>query len=351
MIQNLKLRFSKKILPTLITTSLFTLSYTPYAAADSIHKGPDISGSINLGLLSVDSRDIDAHAFDSKLGIGGLYIADNDIKVRYDLVGQFSAEINNADDTDSTWTLGSYSPGKNEGRDGVYVETASIVVITNLGAFVIAPRTASKHWQDLYGQVDQFEYNRMHSQTGDIAIFGQVQQSEDVVAYAAPRLLDGRLQLIAAALTANDKNGVGGDILSARAIYDDKKLHFGVGYVHVAQEQLPAFASNDATRTTVGAGYRFDSINVGATYEINTDMPTSNGPNATDWDAYAVVAEFMINDQWSSTFGYASTERNDNSGVLAKLQYKLDKESYIYLESGQYKKANDNVSAGVKIAF
>lgn len=351
MTQKIKLNLSKKSLPTLIYASLCTLPFTPYSAAESIHKGPNINGSINLGLLSVDSRDVDAHAFDSKLGVNGLFIRDNDIKIRYDLVGQFSAEINNADDTDSTWTLGSYSPGKNEGRDGVYVETASIVVITNLGAFVIAPRTESKHWQDLYGQVDKFEYNRMHSQTGDIAIFGQVLQSEDVVAYAAPRLMDGRLQLIAAALTANDSNGVEGDILSARAIYDDSKLHLGGGYVHVAQEQLPAFASNDATRITMDAGYRFDSINVGATYEINTDMPTSNGPNATDWDAYAVVAEFMINDKWSSTFGYASTERNNNSGVLAKLQYKLDKKSYIYLESGQYKKENDNVSAGVKIAF
>ena len=86
-------------------------------------------------------------------------------------------------------------------------------------------------------------------------------------------------------------------------------------------------------------------------YRLNEKEYYNRNPNATDWDAYAVVAEFMINDQWSSTFGYASTERNDNSGVLAKLQYKLDKESYIYLESGQYKKANDNVSAGVKIAF
>jgi len=98
----------------------------------------------------------------------------------------------------------------------------------------------------------------------------------------APRLLDGRLQLIAAALTANDKMVLGGDHFKVLALYMiDRNSILESGSVHVGTSSrftLHLHQTDPRTRTTVGAGYRLFRINVGGQpMKLNTDMPTSNG--------------------------------------------------------------------------
>ncbi|MGB1092012.1 MAG: porin, partial [Oceanobacter sp.] len=213
------------------------------------------------------------------------------------------------------------------------------------------PRTHSGQWYQLYGNVDKFEYNRMNKQTGQGAIFGQVEQAEDVIAYVSPAFGDG-FRFIAAALTINDTNDTNMDAIAYRVVYKKDALNAGAGQVIVSDRFMPT--GETYTRTAATVGYDFGAVTLGATYEMNDIADNAN------FDSFAVVAEADVADKTTLTVGYANkshdVETNDKTGMMAKIKYQASKSTYMYLEGGQYAGEGDveyvdNYLAGISVSF
>lgn len=314
--------------------------------AEETHQGPNFTARLNLGVLAAGNRDYDMWAARADVGFNGLMSLDDGIKLKYEFVADFAGELNGTDANNETWTSGDSDKGAD-----VYVHTARIFMITDYGMLLVAPRTISGQWGQLYANVDKFEYNRFHAQTGAIKIFGQVEQADDVVAYISPELAPG-LRFVGAILTINDYNEQSADAVAWRFVYKQGAFNAGLGNVWVSGKQLnPTNVPDSYNRRALTAGYDFGQFNLGATYEIN-----DFGDNtAANYDSYAVVAETRLTDKITATVGYANKDAEndaaDNSGMIAKLKLQAGKNSYYYLEGGQYEEAVDNVLAGINIGF
>ncbi|WNK20084.1 hypothetical protein P1P91_14935 [Halomonas piscis] len=146
---------SMTLAPLFLTTTLPSL-----AQDNSQHSGPMFSGEFSGGLLNVDNRDIDPWAFKAEAGLGGSYTINDDISIRYDMVADFANAINSVDE--QTWTPGSYRQDDGE----IYLRTARALLITKYGSIGFQPRVPSGFWNQIYNNIDVFEYNRFHGQTG-----------------------------------------------------------------------------------------------------------------------------------------------------------------------------------------
>lgn len=335
---------------TLLSTALLVASLsTTVQAEGDVHKGPNFSGKLNMGVLQAGSRDYDVWAFKADLGVDGLYITDSGLKFKYQLVADFAGELNGPDENGETWTSGENSDldNGNASESDIDVHTARVFIISDYGLFLIAPRTLSGQWGQLYGAVDKFEYNRMHGKTGPNAIFSQIEQANDVVAYVSPEFAGG-VRFIAAALTIADYNKENLDAKVWRFVYNNKKgLKAGLGNVNVSDKLLPT--DKDYNRSAATLSYDFGGFSLGGTYEINDEHPSGNSTS------YAVVAEAKVSDAVTATLGYANKDHDnddmDNSGIMAKLTYNTGDKSYLYLEGGQYDETVNNVLAGVSVSF
>ncbi|WP_221794295.1 porin [Oceanobacter mangrovi] len=334
--------YNKKILAA--TVLMAGLCSGGQALAET-NKAPELTGKLNVGILQAGSRDYDVWAFKADLGIKGMYTTDSGLKLKYEFVADYAGELNGIDANNETWSSGETSDLDNGNSEGdVDVHTARIFVITDYGLFLVAPRTISGQWAQLYGNVDKFEYNRMHGKTGPNAIFAQIEQANDVVAYISPEF-GGGFRFIGAALTIDDYNGEDADALVWRVVYKKGDFNAGVGNVQVSDKLVP----ETYNRSAATAGYDFGSFSLGATFENNDKHPSGN------FKSYAVVGEMELTNTLTASLGYANKNHKndalDNSGVMAKLKYTTGSQSYMYVEGGQYEHSINNFLAGISIGF
>ncbi len=317
------------------------LANSAYVSAGN---GPEITGRLNTAIVSAGSHDIDVRAIGAHLGISHLEKLDNGMKLKYELVADFSGEINGTDANGQV-----YTSGDRDNSGDVYVETAKMVLITKAGVLVYGPRLLSGQWKQIYSGVDKFEYNRMHGQMGQSAIFGQPYQVGNVIAYASPELAPG-LKFVGAVLTPIDYNDDDVDVKSARLVYKKGALSAAVGRVWYSSE-FPNIGNYE--RTALGASYDFGKLNLGAVYEGNKEI-------ANEYDSYAVVADMKLSDTIAVTLGYANksadNEAANKTGMIGKLKYKTSKKTYMYIEGGSYEGDGDinfadNVLFGMNAKF
>lgn len=329
---------SKKSSCMLSVTGILLFSSAALAAEN--HQGPNFKGQMTAGFLSVEDRDADLWAFKLEAGLEGLYALDADLKLKYELVADFAGEVNDTDEL--TWSPGEVSDDEQD----IYLRTARVLAITDYGALMFAPRTPSGQWAQLYGNIDRFDYNRFHAQTGSLAMFGQVEQAQDVFSYISP-VFGGGFRFIGATLTIDDRNGEDTDAYSGRLVYNAAGLSLGIGHVMVKEEQLPT--QEDYHRSAVTGGYDFGELGLGGTYEVNRDHPSG------DFESYAVTAEYAFNADWSTALGYANKQHDndqlDRDGIVANLKRHLNEQAYLFVETGQYDEAPDNIAAGISVRF
>ena len=309
------------------------------ALADTHHSGPTFSGNVTGGVLDVRDRDLDLWAFRAEAGVGGVYTVNPSLRIRYDLVADFANAINTVDD--QTWTPGAHRQDSGE----VYIRTARVLLLTDFGSFGFQPRVPSGFWGQIYNNIDVFEYNRFHAQTGQNAIFGQAEQGSDVLSYGTPRF--GGFQFIGAVLTTNAQNDQDFDVVTGRLIYSEGPLNFGIGHTQVRRPGI-----DNLHRTSFGIGYDFGMVQLGGVYEHNDDRENSNA--ASDFDAWGVNVSAQLSDAWSVSVGYAENDRNldlDNDAVVGIVRHHFNDKVYGFLEAGRYDRTDNNLAAGLSVSF
>jgi len=189
-----------------LTPLALTLALTTQAQADKHHSEPNFFGNLTGGVLNVDNRDSDLWAFKAEAGVGGIYTVNEGLRIRYDLVADFANAINSLDD--QTWSPGAHAQDDSE----IYIRTARVLLLSDYGGLGFQPRVPSGFWGQIYNNIDVFEYNRLHGQTGQNAIFGQNEQASDVLSYSTPKL--GGFQFIGAVLTTDAQNDEDYDVVN-----------------------------------------------------------------------------------------------------------------------------------------
>ncbi len=317
-----------------------SLALTGQALADDHHSGPHFSGTLTGGVLKVDDRDSDLWAFKAEAGVGGVYTINDDLRIRYDLVADFANAINSVDD--ETWSPGAHA----QDDDEIYIRTARALLLTPYGSLGFQPRVPSGFWGQIYRNIDTFEYNRFHGQTGQNAIFGQVEQGSDVLSYGSPKF--GGFQFIGAVLTPDADNGEEMDVVTGRLVYDQGPLNFGVGHTQV---NTPVEEGYDLYRTSLGLGYDFGMIQLGGVYEHNDDHAEAT---ERSFDAWGVNVSADFNASWSASLGYSENDKPngaDNSAVVGIVRHHFNDDVYAFLEAGSYDRTDDNVAVGLSVSF
>jgi hypothetical protein len=327
----------------LLSVSGIMLFSAAVQAAEN-HQGPNFKGEIAAGALSVDDRDLDVWAFNLLAGFDGLYtFEDSPLKLSYELIADFANAVNDNDTL--TWTPGNPDGGID---DDIYIRTARVLLISDYGALLFAPRTPSGQWGAMYSEIDNYYYNRFHGQTGDIAIFGQVDQARDVIAYVSPQFGDG-FRVIGSSLTLDDANDEDADVYSARLVYDnDEGLKAAIGHVITKSEQLPT--ADDYHRTAVSLSHDFGRLDLAGVYEVNRDHPSG------DFDSFGANVAYDLTERWTASLGYAEKRHKDievldEQVVVADIKYHLSDNATLFLETGQYDEARDNIAGGISINF
>ena len=317
-----------------------TVAASGQALAEDHHAGPTIYGNLTAGALNVSDRDLDAWAFKAQLGLGGLYTVNDGLRIRYDLVADFANAINSVD-FPKTWTRGSHRQDDEE----IHVTTARVLLLTDYGSLGFQPRVPSAFWAQLYHNVNKFEYNQMHGQTGQNAIFGQNELASDVISYGTPKF--GSFQFIGAVLTTNEYSNQDFDVYTGRLIYDQGPLNFGVGHTQVRRPGI-----NNLHRTTFGIGYDFGLVQLGGVYEHNDDR--ENSSSAANFDAWGVNVSANLTDNWSASLTYAENDKNlnlDNDVVAGIVRYHFNEDVYAFVEAATYDKTDDNWAVGISVNF
>lgn len=315
-----------------VALTLGMASSTVYA--QEVHQ-PKFSGNLTAGVLDVESRDADPWAFKAEAGFGGLYKINDGLRVRYDLVADFANAINKV--TPPKWTPGMQAQEPGE----IYIRTARVLLLTDYGSIGFQPRVPSGFWRQIYGNIDNFEYNRFHGQTGANAIFGQAEQGTNLVTYGSPKFAN--FQLIAAVISPNDDT----DVSTARIVYEKDALNFGIGHTQVNRSGI-----DDLHRTSFGLGYSFGMIDVGGVYEHNEDKENKNANS--DFDAWGVSVSAKINPSWSGSVAYAENDKNnslDNNVVTGIVRHHFNSDVYAFLEAATYDNGFDNVLGGISVGF
>lgn len=314
-------------------------AFSGMAQADTHHSGPSFSGNLTGGALNVDNRDLDMWAFKAEAGLGGVYTVNDGLRIRYDLVADFANAINSVDA--QTWT-----PGAHRMDDGeIYIRTARVLFMTDYGTIGLQPRVPSGQWGQIYNNIDTFEYNRFHAQTGQNAIFGQAEQGSDVLSYGSPRF--GGFQFIGFGVTSNTSSGNDFDAYGARLVYSEGPVSFAIGHT---EAQRPGISN--LGRSVVSAGYDFGTVQLAGVYEINDDREDSS--SAGDFNAWGVNVSANLTDDWSISLGYAENDKNfdlDNDVVVGTVRHHFNENVYAFLEAARYDRTDNNVAGGISVSF
>lgn len=316
-----------------------TLAFSTPTLADN-HSAPHFSGTLTGGVLNVADRDMDLWAFKAEAGISGIYNVNENLRIRYDLIADFANAINSVDH--QTWSPGAHQQDEGE----IYIRTARVLLLTDYGSFGFQPRDPSGFWGQIYRNIDTFEYNRFHGQTGQNAIFGQNEQGGDVLSYGSPKFYG--FQFIGTTLTTNPNNDEEADIVVGRLVYDQGPLNFGVGHLQI---DTPVKDGYDLYRTSIGAGYDFGMFQLGGVYEHNDDRAKTTDRS---FDAWGVNISANLNELWSASLGYTENDRpnnTDNSAVVGIVRHHFNDDVYAFLEAGSYDRTDDNLAVGLSVSF
>lgn len=324
----------KTILKFALITPVLVASSTAFA--ETKINTPDFYGEMGMGALKVDGRDLDTWAFDLTAGVQGLYQAGG-LKVIYKFRADFTGPVNDFDPL-------VYSRG---GDDNIFVRDAKIVVPTQYGAFVVAPRFTSGQYADLYGAVSDFEYNELHAQTGVNRMFTQGDIASNLLGYATPSFAGWKL--ILGSFTFDKYNDRELDALSYRAVYSNGGFSFGIGQIFISDDQ--AATGEEEERNAATASYQWDHLSLMATVEQN-DVPDGT---VNDFTTYAVGGRYRINDNWSTALTYADKNHEledlDNTAVIAQVRRHFGSQAYLFAETGQYDESPSNYAVGVNLKF
>ncbi|PSJ44132.1 hypothetical protein C7H85_15420 [Zobellella endophytica] len=298
---------------------------------------PAFYGNLNFGGLKIESQDADMQSFQLELGLKGV-VNITEQKVLYEVAVDFSDAVNNSD---------------NSGSDEVHVKQAKMIVPTRYGTLILAPRTSSGQWMDIYHPVfGVYDYNiaRANNAPGGVAdgIFAQNDRASSVLAYATPNVL-GHWKLVGSVLTLKHDNDEDFDAKAVRAVYHDGKLHFALGSTLTEAKMLPT--SEDYYRHVASVSYSWDALTLGAIYEHNDRHPSG------DFDAYGANATYRLPAGYSVSVGYKEKNHDkdelDNSAVVARVAKDLNQYLTVWAETGQYDELDDNnnYAAGLKFRF
>ena len=319
-----------KKLPLVAAISALTLSAITFA--DSSPTAPTVFGNLNVGVTKVqDTTDIDGQAFEASLGVSGSFKKDNFVVI-YRLEADFADATNN-----------------DAGEDKVHIKNALAVLPTKYGVFVVAPRVESGQQKELYKPVDIFEINEADSSSG---LWAQPAEATSVFAYVTPKF--NNTKVVLAALTLNSApggdinyNDEDVDVRVIRVIHSNDNLYLGAGIVDVSDKQLPT--PDRYLRTALTAGYSFDAVKLGLTWEDNKDHPAGN------FTVTGATADFKFNDTWSFGAGHtkkdADDNTKDNSATMLIVRNQVADSVYVYAEAADYDNSSDNYSLGINISF
>jgi hypothetical protein len=317
----------------------FLFSQVASAADESevVVNKPNFTFFTSLGVLDVEGKDFDPEAFEAEVGLNGVVKA-KEFTMVYNLKADLSDAINSRD-TNGT-----------EGEADIHIKEANIVFPTAYGAFVLAPRITSGQNRELYSNVDMFEYNEAHSggaaTTGN-TLYGQPSEGDDVIAWSSPRFMG--VKLVLATISLNENNGDDIDAKAYRFVYDEGKLNLGAGQVIVSKGM--AGASKNYIRSALTAGYKFDKLDLGATYEMNADTFGSAG----DYNTLGVAARYYLDNGYSVAAAYydkdSDVDANDNSGTVLQIKKQVGKNISFWAEAGSYDITPDNVALGVNLSY
>ena len=298
-------------------------------------KKPEFFGSFSTGVL-IDEGDFESEAYELELGLKGLVKLDGYVAA-YTIITDISDAINGSNSTDTS------------GEADIHVREASVVFPSQYGVLVLAPRGISGQYRDLYGPVQQFDYNEAHSQTRVSAgsLLEQPDEGKNVIAYVSPEK-EG-LQFIAATLQVSEDNNETFDVIATRLLYAREDWHFGVGRVIV--NQAVANANSDYTRDALSISYQDNFLALGAVYEMNKDTFSNSDSNVL-----GLTSKFQISDSLSTSLGYFNkdydlTTTDDESLVVVNVKKSLAENLEIWAETGQYKNGQDNYALGVNLSL
>ena len=314
---------NKKIATLLAAPALCT---SLVAAANTT---PDFFGTLNFGVQKIESTsDIDGEAFEASVGVKGNYSVDD-----FTLIYQLEADLANATNMD-------------DGQGDIEIKNALVVLPSQVGAFIIAPRVESGHQNDMYEMVDIFEINA----ASDVTLWGQPEAATSVFAYKTPTYQD--TYFVAAALTLNQSgtstnhNQNNLDALALRLLHKGENLYLGMANVFVAKEQFSG--SKDYNRPSFTAGYKTAELQLGATLEQQMDHPSGS-----DASVMGVAADMSMGNGLSAGVGYTERDSENNTlddNMLAFITRKdLAENIQAWAEVALYDEGNDNYSAGIKV--
>ncbi|NVK75148.1 MAG: porin [Oceanospirillaceae bacterium] len=298
---------------------------------------PNFNLFTSLGVLNIEDKDFDPEAFETELGVKG-NIKSNDFKMIYNVKVDLSDAINSRD------------TGGPDGEADIHVKETNMIFPTSYGTFILAPRAVSGQYRDLYSNVDYFEYNEAHSGNATPSgntLFAQASEGSDVIAWASPKFYG--IKFVAATLSVKEDNHNDLDVKSFRAIYNQGGLNFGVGHV-IASKTLTG-ATKDYKRSAITAGYKFDKIDLGTTYEINTDTFGTAG----DYKTLGLAARYYIDDSYSVAAAYyqkdSDIDSKDNKGTVFQVKKQIGKSVSLWAEVANYDITPDNVALGINLSY
>ncbi len=296
---------------------------------------PEFHMFTSFGVLEVENKDFDPEAFELEAGVQGM-ASYEDFKMKYEFTVDMAQAANREDASGD--------------KDEIRVKEAKALFPTKIGTFLLAPRTTSGTYRNLYDNINIFEYNETHNgketATGN-PIFNQADEGQDVIAYITPRWHN--TFIVAAVLAVQEDNDEDADLKAIRVVHKGEKLNWGASYILVDSNMHPV-ANDDYTRMAFTAGYKFDQLHLGATYEINEDTFNSN-----DFDSYGVAARYSFGQGMSAALGYydkdADIDVADNSGIVFQIKKELSPNIALWAETGQYDNSADNLALGVNLKF
>ncbi|WP_188861782.1 porin [Marinobacterium nitratireducens] len=298
--------------------------------------GPKVFGNISVGALN-DEKDFEAEAYELEFGIKGVYELET-TRVVYQLLMDVADAANADEDID--------------GEDEIHVREASVAFPTRYGSFVIAPRSVSGHFRNIYGGLRKFEYNEPHAFTPASGgkLFEQPDEGQNVLAYVSPNW--NGFQFVGATLQINEDNDEDNDVIAARALYWGDNWNVGIGRVSVDQKVGPPGADDNYNRDSIGFAYNIENLELGGVYEINSDRFGGD-----DSDVFGLAAKYRFGQGWSTSLGYFDKDYDDDdtgtddSLIVLNVKKQLEEKVSLWAEVGEYDEGQDNIAVGVNVEF
>lgn len=332
-------------LMVMVCISIFSTAY----ANEKPPAGPQIFGELNAAVIDETAGD-DWHfqAVEASVGVKGFYVPKNTkaFKMFYRLELDLTDVINDGDEDEA---------GEHESID---VKNAQLVFFTKLGKFIANNRADSKHHEELYGVIDQFEifeadrngglFDQPKSGTGGL-IWNSPVFKGFYVAYGTMNLND--------VWDDNDEDQEG---WASRIMYKKKNIGEGTWGAGTFRAGIGYASISDAITTTVGplpgmgleaekgynrvAGtgqYLFDAgHNIGATYESITNHPVYG-----DFDTFGIAAKCQLPYDLSIKVAYVTQSGDqDNNAIVGQLAYQPTKQNTFYMEIADYDGSNQFVT-------